>query len=192
MHRDAGADLVALAQSGAALTLTQQQYTPFVYDLTRRYAGQVPDQPLVYHPSRSDLAQVDNRFYAVHGTAASGYRSASDFTPAIGFPEAEHFPDTRVEWVTPGQKWIEAHAQNVLGALPWPMVSSEKVYHLGKPTRLDWFAPAIRPGDSDSFGVYNSRGQNYMTWNVQPWSSPAPTWTWPGSCRRTTARRHST
>ena len=171
VHRDAGADLIALAKSGAALTLAQQQYTPFVYDLTRRYPGHVPDQPLVYHPSKSDLARINARYYAEHGTDASGYRAASDFTPALGFDEPEHHPDTRVEWVTPGQKWVEEHAQNVSGDLPWPMVSSERTYRLGKPTRLDWFAPAIRPGDSDSFGVYNSRGQDFMTWNVQPWSS---------------------
>ncbi len=171
VHRDAGADLTALAHSGAKLTLAEQKYTPFVYDLTRRYPSQVPDQPLVYHPSKSDLARINARYYAVHATAASGYRYATDFTPALGSDELEHHPDTRVEWVTPGQKWVESHAQNIFGALPWPMVSSERTYHLGKPTRLDWFAPAIRPGDSDSFGVYNSRGQDFMTWNVQPWSS---------------------
>ena len=43
MHRDAGADLIAMAHSGAKLTLAEQKYTPFVYDLTRRYPGQVPD-----------------------------------------------------------------------------------------------------------------------------------------------------
>ena len=41
----------------------------------------------------------------------------------------------------------------------------------GKTAGLDWFRPAIRPGFSDSFGVYNSRWQDYMTWNVQDWSS---------------------
>ena len=41
----------------------------------------------------------------------------------------------------------------------------------GQTTRLDWFRPATRPGFSDSFGVYNSRWQNYMTWNVQAWGS---------------------
>jgi subtilisin family serine protease len=171
VHRGAGADLIARAKRGATMTLAQQQFTPFVYDLTRRYPGQVPDRPLVYHPSKRDLARIDARYYAVHGTAASGYRYATDFTPALGFAELEHHPDTRVEWVTPGQKWVESHAQNIFGALPWPMVSSERTYHLGKPTRLDWFAPAIRPADSDDFGVYNSRGQDFMTWNVQPWSS---------------------
>ena len=51
------------------------------------------------------------------------------------------------------------------------MVSGVNTYPEGATTRLDWFAPAIAPGFSDSFGVYNSRWQNFMTWNVQPWSS---------------------
>ena len=171
VHRDAGADLIALAQSGAKLTLAAAAVHAVRLRPHAAYPGHVPDQPLVYHPSKSDLARINARYYAVHGTAASGLPPATDFTPALGFDEPEHHPDTRVEWVTPGQKWVEAHAQNVSGDLPWPMVSSERTYHLGKPTRLDWFAPAIRPGDSDSFGVYNSRGQDFMTWNVQPWSS---------------------
>ena len=38
-----------------------------------------------------------------------------------------------------------------------------------RPSRL--VPPDVRPGFSDSFGVYNSRWQDYMTWNVQDWSS---------------------
>ena len=53
----------------------------------------------------------------------------------------------------------------------WPMVSGVTSYDRGETARLDWFRPTIRPSSSDSFGVYNSRWQNYMTWNVQAWSS---------------------
>ena len=51
------------------------------------------------------------------------------------------------------------------------MVSGVNTFAKGETTRLDWFRPAVRPGFSDSFGVYNSRWQDYMTWNVQDWSS---------------------
>jgi subtilisin family serine protease len=171
VHRDAGATLIAMAKKGTKLTLTQAKFTKFVYDLTREYPGQVPDAPLVYHPTKSDLARINARYYAVKPGLAQGYRYDVTLSPSLGFDEVEHHPGTRVEWVTPGQKWVESHAQNILGALPWPMVSGVRSYHPGKPTTLDWFAPAIRPGFSDSFGVYNSRWQNYMTWNVQDWSS---------------------
>jgi hypothetical protein len=160
-----------MAKKSTRLTLTQAKFTKFVYDLTREYPGQVPDAPLVYHPTKSDLARINARYYAVKPGLAQGYRYDVTLSPSLGFDEVEHHPGTRVEWVTPGQKWVESHAQNILGALPWPMVSGVRSYHPGKPTTLDWFAPAIRPGFSDSFGVYNSRWQNYMTWNVQDWSS---------------------
>jgi len=51
------------------------------------------------------------------------------------------------------------------------MVSGVNTFRRGTTTRLDWFRPAVRPGFSDSYGVYNSRWQNFMTWNVQDWSS---------------------
>ena len=171
VHRDAGATLVAMAKTGAKLSLKQTAYTPFVYDLTREYPGHVPDQPLVYHPTKKDLAKIDAKYYAVRNGLAQGYRYDVTLSPSLGYDELERHPDTRVEWVTPGQQWVESHAQNVTGALPWPMVSGVNTYHRGKTVGLDWFRPAVRPGFSDSFGVYNSRWQNYMTWNVQDWSS---------------------
>jgi subtilisin family serine protease len=171
VHRDAGAELVALAQSGTKMTATRKAYTDVVYDLTREYPGFVPDHPLVYQPRHSDLARIDASYYAVKPGAASGYRYDLTLSPSLGFEERERHPRTRVEWVTPGQEWVESHAQNIEGELPWPMVSGVNAYAKGKTTRLDWFRPAVRPGFSDSFGVYNSRWQNFMTWNVQVWSS---------------------
>ena len=171
VHRDAGATLIAMAQQGKKLTATQTRYTPFVYDLTRDYPGHVPDQPLVYHPTKSDLAKIDASYYAVRGGAAAGYRYDLTLTPSLGSYEPERDPSTRVEWVTPGQVWVESHAQNINGALPWEMASGVNTFHRGRTTGLDWFRPAVRPGFSDSFGVFNSRWQDYMTWNVQDWSS---------------------
>ncbi|MFD3535276.1 S8 family serine peptidase [Streptomyces sp. NPDC058664] len=173
VHRDAGRALLAMAKSGRSrLTVKQTEYTPFVYDLTRDYPGRVPDRALVYKPSKSDLARVDARYYAAAGgRRAEGYRSDFTLSPSFNFPDTEWHPGTRTEWVTPGQVWREFHAQGVDGPLPWTMVSGDNTYAKGSTTRLDWFAPVTRPGQSESFGVYNSRWQNFMTWNVQAWAS---------------------
>ncbi|MEV5969331.1 S8 family serine peptidase [Streptomyces sp. NPDC051921] len=177
VHRDAGKALVSTAKAGSfKLTVKQTEYTPFVYDLTREYPGRVPDRALVYKPTKADLARVDARYYsATEGREAEGYRSDFTLSPSFNFPEREWHPGTRTEWVTPGQVWREFHAQGVDGALPWVMVSGDNTYTKGSTTRLDWFAPVTRPGQSESFGVYNSRWQNYMTWNVQAWASSSGT-----------------
>ncbi|MFJ6053778.1 S8 family peptidase [Streptomyces sp. NPDC092307] len=177
VHRDAGKALVSMARSGKdKLTVKQTEYTPFVYDLTRDYPGRVPDRALVYKPSKGDLARIDARYYAAAGgRQAEGYRSDFTLSPSLNMPEREWHPGTRTEWVTPGQVWREFHTQGVDGALPWSMVSGDNTYAKGGNTRLDWFAPATRPGQSESFGVYNSRWQNYMTWNVQAWASASDT-----------------
>ncbi|MFI6950141.1 PA domain-containing protein [Streptomyces sp. NPDC050422] len=65
VHRDAGKALIATAEAGNfELTVKQTEYTPFVYDLTRDYPGQVPDRALVDKPSQRDLARIDARYYA--------------------------------------------------------------------------------------------------------------------------------
>ncbi|WP_393063029.1 S8 family serine peptidase [Streptomyces sp. LN549] len=172
VHRDAGRTLVSMAKAGIKLTAQQTEYTPFVYDLTRDYPGQVPNRALVYKPGKRDLARIDARYYsATDGKSAEGYRSDFTLSPSFNLPEVEWHPGTRTEWVTPGQDWREFHTQGVDGALPWTMVSGDNTYAKGSTTRLDWFAPATRPGQGESFGVYNSRWGNYMTWNVQAWAS---------------------
>ena len=172
VHREAGADLVALAKDGGKLTMKQARYTPYVYDLTRDYPGHVPDQPLVYHPTKSQLAKIDAHYYAASNPGLQGgYRYDLTLSPTLGGYEVEKAATTRVEWVTPGQVWVESHAQHMDGTLPWDVVSGVNTYHRGTTTVLDWFRPTVRPGFSDSFGVFNSRWQDYMTWNVQDWSS---------------------
>ncbi|CAG6390552.1 S8 family serine peptidase [Streptomyces cocklensis] len=173
VHRDEGRTLISMAKAGIfTMTVKQTQYTPFVYDLTRDYPAQVPDRALVYRPAKADLARIDARYYsATDGKSAEGYRSDFTLSPSFNFPEAEWHPGTRTEWVTPGQDWREFHTQGVDEALPWTMVSGDNTYAKGSTTRLDWFAPATRPAQGESFGVYNSRWQNFMTWNVQAWAS---------------------
>ncbi|MFF1415454.1 S8 family serine peptidase [Streptomyces sp. NPDC058289] len=177
VHRDAGKTLIAMARAGnLVLTVRQTEYTPFVYDLTRDYPGRVPDRALVYKPAKADLARIDARYYGAAGDRqAEGYRSDFTLDPSFNFPDTEWHPGTRTEWVTPGQVWREFHAQGVDGALPWTMVSGDNTYAKGSATRLDWFAPVTRPAQSESFGVYNSRWGNYMTWNVQAWASASDT-----------------
>ncbi|MET9420558.1 S8 family serine peptidase [Streptomyces sp. NPDC006540] len=177
VHRDAGKALISMAKAGnLKLTVKQTEHTPFVYDLTREYPGQVPDRALVYKPTQGDLARVEARYYAAAGgRSAEGYRSDFTLSPSFNFPDREWHPGTRTEWVTPGQVWREFHTQGVDGPLPWSMVSGDNTYTKGSTTRLDWFSPATRPAQSESFGVYNSRWQNYMTWNVQAWASASDT-----------------
>ncbi|WP_448316038.1 S8 family serine peptidase [Streptomyces sp. CO7] len=177
VHRDEGRDLVAVAKAGnRELKVQQTRFTPFVYDLTRDYHGRVPDRALVYTPAKKDLARIDARYYAAAGGRLSeGYRSDFTLSPSFNFPETEWHPGTRTEWVTPGQVWREFHTQGTDRALPWTMVSGDNTYAKGSTTRLDWFAPVTRPAQSESFGVYNSRWQDMMTWNVQAWASSSDT-----------------
>jgi subtilisin family serine protease len=172
VHRDQGRQLVALARSGRRpLTITETPYPSYVYDLTRDYPGHVPDRSLVYRPRLSELARVDARYYGTHDGEASGFRYDMTLSPALGFHEREWHPGTRVEWVTPDQVWAESHAQSLGTDLPWEMVADETTFTRGTTTRLDWFRPAVRPAFANAFAVTNSRWQDYMTWNVQDWSS---------------------
>ncbi|MBV1848885.1 S8 family peptidase [Catellatospora tritici] len=177
VHRDAGKVLIALAKLGFfELTVKQTEFTPFVYDLTRDYPGQVPDRPLVYRPSQRDLVKIDARYYNA-GTPgeAVGYRYDMTISPGLGGLEREWHPGTRVEWVTPGQAWRETHAQIFGNSQLWVMYSGTDSYAANTAPRLDWFAPAIRPGSSEAYEIYNSRWQNTMMWNTQAWSSSSDT-----------------
>jgi subtilisin family serine protease len=166
VHRDAGAGLISLARTGLLkLRTTQVPYASYVYDLTRVYSGQVPDRPLTYKPSQRDLARIDARYYGVREIEGSGFRYDMTFSPSLGFPEREWHPGTRTEWVTPGQVWHEVHSQG-----DWTDTANLNTYAKGSTTRLDWFAPAIRPAFNRAFAVQNSRYRDYMTINVQAWS----------------------
>jgi hypothetical protein len=171
VHRDAGARLIELAKTGRRQILTSQvPYAGYIYDLTRTYSGKVPDRPLTYHPSYHDLARIDAHYYNLtQPMQGSGMRYDLTFVPALGFPEREWDPAIRTEWVTPGQVWTEAHAQGA-----WTDVANRNTYAKGT-TRLDWFAPAVRPAFNRAFAVQNSRYRDYMTINVQAWSPSGDT-----------------
>lgn len=171
VHRDAGARLVDLARSGRRHIATNQvPYASYLYDLTRTYPGKVPNRPLTYHPRATDLARIDARYHnPTEPVEGSGGRYDVTFVPGLGFPEREWHPSTRTEWVTPGQEWAEAHAQGT-----WTVSTNRHAYAAGA-TRLNWFAPAIRPAFSRTFAVQNSRYQDNMTINVQAWTPSGDT-----------------
>ena len=171
VHRDAGAALVALAKTGRlTLGVTQRPYTATLYDLTRDYAGAVPDRPLTYKPSHRDLARIDARYHAVTDGEGAGFRYDMTFTPSVGFREREWYAGTRTEWVTPDQVWHESHQQDI-----WTDTSNRDAYTRGSTTRLDWFAPATRPAFSRTFAVQNGRYRDYLTVNAQAWSPSGET-----------------
>ncbi|WP_121395960.1 S8 family serine peptidase [Micromonospora sp. M71_S20] len=166
VHRDAGRQLIAATRGGPRkLTVTRVPYAGHVYDLARVWPGQVPDQPLVYHPRQRDLGRIDARYHAAVDSPGSGYRYDMVFSPSFGFQEPESHPATRTEWVTPDVVWHEVHDQG-----GWTDTAYLNTYARGTTTRLDWFAPAVRPAFSRAFGVRNSRYRDYLTLNVQAWS----------------------
>ncbi len=171
VHRDAGAHLIKLAESGwLRLTAKQTPYANYLYDLTRNYTGQVPDEPLLYHPTQEDLARIDARFSSVTDVDGRGYRYDMTFTPSAGFQERERYAGTRTEWVTPGQAWHETHSQGN-GSLSWEDRAFRNEYAKGSTTELNWFAPAVHASFGEGYSVRNARGGDRMTLNVQAWTA---------------------
>ncbi len=171
VHRDIGDLLATLAEHGIPpLKVTQKKYADTIYDLAQIWREQVPDQPLTYHPSHSDLARIDARYHAVQDTEGSGYRADAALGLPIGLPEPEWYPSTRTEWVTPDIPWIETRLQRELTA-----VADPHTYTKGTTNRVDWFAPAIRPAFNQSAWTQNSRHQDSMTLNPAAWSPSGTT-----------------
>ncbi|WP_255435876.1 S8 family serine peptidase, partial [Salinispora sp. H7-4] len=166
IHRDIGNALIKLAEHGMPpLKVTQDQYPDTIYDLAKVWRDQVPDQPLTYHPSHHDLARIDARYHAVNDTEGSGFRASTAIGHPIAVSEPESHPGTRTEWVTPEIPWIEHHEQS-----GWNVRADQRTYAKGTTSRVNWFAPAIRPAFNQSSYLRNSRYQDYMTLNPLPWS----------------------
>ncbi len=132
----------------------------------------MPDQPLTYHPRHSDLARVDARYHATQGAEGSGFRADTALGLPLGVPEPEWHPSTRTEWVTPDIPWAEIHQQHNPA---WAVVADAHTYAKGTTTRVDTFAPAIRPAFTRSAWPQNSRYQDRMTLYVQAWSPSGST-----------------
>ncbi|WP_027657362.1 PA domain-containing protein, partial [Salinispora vitiensis] len=169
IHRDIGNILITLAEHGIPpLQVDQEQYPDTIYDLVQVWRDQVPDQPLTYHPRHSDLARIDARYHAVQDTIGEGYRADTAIGLPVGVLKPEWHPSTRTEWVTPDIPWVETHEQH-----NWKVAADARTYAKGTTTRLDWFAPAIRPAFNQS-AFQNRRYQNRMTLYPQPWSPSSP------------------
>ncbi|WP_043535259.1 S8 family peptidase [Salinispora tropica] len=186
IHRDIGELLTTLATHGTPpLKVDQEKYPDTIYDLAQVWREQVPDQPLTYHPSHHDLARIDARYHADQDTEGSGYRTDT----AIGVPyanlEPEWHPGTRTEWVTPDIPWVESHRQR-----DSTVVADPHTYTKGTTTRLDWFAPAIRPAFNQSAWTKNSRYQDRMTLSPHPWSPSGTVLDYRGIMRYPTAQEH--
>ncbi len=186
IHRDIGNILIALAEHGMPpLKISQDQYPDTIYDLAQVWREQVPDQPLTYHPSHHDLARIDARYHAVNDTESSGYRADTALGLPLGVLEPEWHPSTRTEWVTPNVPWAESHLQR-----DFSVVADPRTYAKGTTTRVDWFAPAIRPAFNQSAWTQNSRHQDYLTLNPHAWSPSGTTLDYRGMMRYPTAQEH--
>lgn len=173
VNRDAGEKLVSVAKTGwLAFTVHQEPYADYLYDLTQRHQGQVPDEDLTYRPRHSDLARIDARYTGAAGEVeGSGFRydlREGYFPAGVGFREIQAYPDTRTEWVTPDPSWHESHFQGI-----WEERSHHDTYSADARTVLEWFTPLVRPAFSRGyFGP--GRFQDYLTVNIQPWSGSGP------------------
>lgn len=186
IHRDIGDILTKLAEHGIPpLKVSQEKYPDTIYDLVQIWHEQVPDQPLTYHPRHSDLARIDARYHAVQETEGSGYRADAAIGLPLGVPEPEWHPSTRTEWVTPDIPWAESHLQR-----DFSVVADPRTYPKGTTSRVDWFAPAIRPAFTRSAWTQNSRHQDYMTLNPHAWSPSGTTLDYRGMMRYPTAQEH--
>ena len=125
VHRDEGADLVALAQAGTELTLSARRVLAVPLRPDARLPGpRCPTSRWSTSRGNRDLARIDGELLRRPPGAGVGIplRRDPESRPSA-YEELERHPGRRVEWVTPGQDWVESHAQNIDGALPWPMVS---------------------------------------------------------------------
>ena len=168
VHRDAGALLIALAKTGMVpLRAKQVPYTSFIYDLTRNYPGQraEPGADLQAEPERPGPDQRE--LLRRQGRGGRRLPLRHDLHAVDRLLEREWYPGTRVEWVTPDLVWHEGHGTSG----DWTDNSNRNTFAKGSTTTLNWFAPAIRPAFTRAFAVQNGRYRDFMTINVQAWSS---------------------
>ena len=132
----------------------------------------VPDQPLVYHPTKSDLAKIDARYYAVQ--QRPGSRGTGTTSPSARRSAATSSSGTRAPGSSgsrPARCGSSRTPRTSTARCPGRWSRGSTPTTAGKTDAAGLVPTRRRPGFSDSFGVYNSRWQNYMTWNVQDWSS---------------------
>ncbi|MER5683959.1 S8 family serine peptidase [Streptomyces sp. NPDC002205] len=176
VQRLAGETLIKAAQRGRQLTIDQQRFASYLYDLVDRHDGAVPDRDLAFAPSTPQLAKVENTFYGQREALGAGYRyDVPDYGTGIGFEEYEKFPGTRTEWVTPlpgGSHWSENHSVFDATATntSYEMRSGELDYTAGRTYADDWFAPVSHPRLGTGYWGPARSIYNGMQFNMTPWT----------------------
>ncbi|TMR31070.1 peptidase [Nonomuraea zeae] len=167
--RDSAAGL-----AGKQVTVRQQTYPSYLYDLVDLHKGAVPDRDLSYRPR--DLAEVRGVYRgATTGQEGGGFRYnlQDGWGPAFGFPEREYFPAERTEWVSTGAyRWYENHF--IGGNDDWEMRQRPQVYRPGQRVTHEWFAPVVRPRlGTEYWGPFRESGGGLQL-NIPPLSDGTP------------------
>ncbi|MFG2658773.1 S8 family serine peptidase, partial [Streptomyces sp. NPDC048425] len=168
-----GARLITEAKSGkGTLNVKQQQYPDYNYDLVKKFDGAIPDTSLAYKPDNSDLARVDNSFYAAPGTLGFGARYfIPAWGPGLGGDEYERFARTTTGYVTGGTsdvgRWYEQH-EGLGAAKGYYERAITASYSAGKRYEDAWFKPVQAPRVGDDYTPYQNA--NTLKWNIGMWS----------------------
>ncbi|MYW64665.1 S8 family serine peptidase [Streptomyces sp. SID8379] len=166
-----GARLIAEAEAGRGGTLhvTQRQYPDYTYDLLKKFDGGIPASSLTYRPDNSDLARVNNSFYAPAGTLGVGGRYfAPKWGPALGGDAYEQYGRTVIEYVTPDAgdvgTWWEQH-EGLGDAAGYYESGYAPSYTTGHPYEGAWFKPVQAPRlGTDYAASYTRTGT--LQWNI--------------------------
>ncbi|MFI0901108.1 S8 family peptidase [Streptomyces sp. NPDC020983] len=175
VEQDEGAQLTAEARSGTGtLRVTQRQYPDYTYDLVQKFDGSIPDRPLVYTPKDSELARIDNSFYAADGTLGFGGRYfIPAWSPGLGGDSYERYARTTAEYVTGSTadtgSWYEQH-EGLGAAAGYFERGQEASYAPGRRYDEQWFKPVQAPRFGGGTYVPYYTSSNTLNWNVAMWS----------------------
>ncbi|MFI7007307.1 S8 family serine peptidase [Streptomyces sp. NPDC050145] len=161
------------ARDHRSLDMTGTDDASYVYDVSKGFAGAVPDRGLAYAPDTDDLATVDTTYYGDRKTEGGEFRySLTDtFKIGVGFQERHTFPGKRTDYVSmePGQKWHESVN------LPSLEERSGLVgYRTGRHTELNWFKPVWHPWLGTGLGWGQQRRGDQIQFNVPGWGDSGP------------------
>ncbi|MEV7239317.1 S8 family serine peptidase [Streptomyces sp. NPDC051020] len=169
-----GAQLIDAAKTGERIHLTTTRNSPYIYDLSDSHPGAIPDN-LTYAPNASELARVDDTFYAVKPIQGSEVRASltDTFPVAVGFPELIDYPAKRTGFVTAdhGLKWHQS-AWAASGALEER--NGLATYRGGTRSQADWFKPIWHPWLGTGLGWGQQRAGNALQFNVPGWGDSGP------------------
>ncbi|NRQ31983.1 S8 family serine peptidase [Nonomuraea sp. NN258] len=172
VSRDSAAGL-----ANTLLTVEQNRYPAYLYDLADVHKGAVPDKDLVHRPR--DLARIDAVYRGgIAGQEGGGFRYLlmDGWGPAFGFPEREYFPAERTEYVTPtsGFTWYDNHTIGYGEQDDWEMRATPQTYRPGQRARQEWFGPVVRPRLGTGYWGPFRQPNHTMQFNIPPLSDGSP------------------